>query len=294
MQRRTAGDFRPQVHFAEDDADADEDDAEPQDETLFDVLILPGFNSLPDFDISGSSYEGDDHLRLRSWLEELPRGRSRSERSLLEVQDVSLVQGGRVCVIRGNGSAEMGSAALDLDGFDTDWEDDLRRLQRSFEGRLNWSGVRLWELLPEGCQAFLGRMPIAVTPETQTRLVPRTIWTNPVLRRTSVARCVGCLCVDLEAREVYNRQRLRWIRGSMAGTLQSWRHRTERIHHFGFRRHSCGLGIYPNETWRGVFSQTERGCRGGNVGWEITFRAFIYAAIPSGFPHSVYPWSVRY
>ena len=43
-------------------------------------LSCRDFDSLPD--IPGSSYEGDDHLRLRSWLEDLPRGRSRSERSL--------------------------------------------------------------------------------------------------------------------------------------------------------------------------------------------------------------------
>ena len=276
-----------QVHFAEDDEDEESDD-EPADEIPLnpaDLGYLPDINSLPRYAVVGSTYEGEDFLRLRRWLSELPRGRCRSERSLLQLQDISLIQGGTINIIRGNGITEMGSANVDLDGLDVDWERDLNGLASTFRNRQNWSGVRLWELLPEGCQPLLGRMPIGVTPEIQTRSVPRSTWRPPILRRTSAGGCVGCLCVELEGREVYDRERHSWAQHSRSGTLQSWRHRQDRVHQFIFRRHSCALGIHPLEVWRGILSQTERGCRGGAVGWEVTFRAFIHAAIPSGFPH---------
>ena len=275
------------VRFAEDQnaANNDEDTSDDDFRTPATTDVLPDSSVLPQNEGGNVEYDGEDFRRLRAWLDTLPGGRTRSERSLLNLQDRTLLQGGSVGVLRGVGEAELGSAEVDLDGFDVDWESDLRSLEQRFARQDDWTGIRLWELIPEGCRGFLGRTPSTGVAEAGSRLIPRSIWRPPVLRRTSQTLCVGCLCVDLAERESYIRQVRRWSRGVTEGTLQSWRHKRERVNHFTFRCHTCGLSDNPTPLWRGLLSQTERGCSGQSEGWEASFRVFVSASIPSGFPH---------
>ena len=263
-------------------SDSEDDDVAPSTDLLPDEGVLPqGMGGDVEFD-------GEDLRRLRSWVEGLPRGRSRSERALLNLQDVSLLQGGTVCIIRGRGEVEMGSADIDMEGQDVSWESGLRSLERCFRNRNDWDSMRLWELVPEGCRGFVGGTPSVSITEAQTRFVPRSIWRPLRLSRTSRACCVGCFCFDLESRENFDRQVRQWSRGTQEGTLQSWRYKKEKVHQFVFRCHSCGLNEEPDELWRGMFPQNERGCVGRSVGWEVSFRVFIYAAILSRISLSVH------
>ena len=209
------------AQFAEDRDEDDDYFSSDNEEVSSSNDLLPNVNLLPRSEIGTVEFSGEDFLRLSVWLEGFPRGRALSERSLLSLQDNSQLQGGSVAMLRGDGIVEIGMAEVDLEGFDIDWEEDLVAIEEQFATQEDWSGVRLWELLPAGYRGFLGRAPVGVIPEAQTKLVPRTVWRPVALRTTPTSRCVGCLCVELEARATYEAMQHQWSKWAKEKKLQS-------------------------------------------------------------------------
>ena len=152
---------------------------------------------------------GEDFSRLREWVEGLPVSRAASEPALYPLQDISLVQGGRVGIVRGSGVGELGSAAVDEDGNRIDWSVEVGVVLDWARAQQSWADIELSELMPRGSQRLFGEEEIGdVTYQARIDLIPRSIWRPRRLTRTTRVRCAGCLCVDLESRSV-EEERLR-------------------------------------------------------------------------------------
>ena len=126
---------------------------------------------------------------------------------------MTLVQGGRVGIVRREGVGELGSAMVDLDGNRLDWESEVEVVEEWVSRQTSWSGIELSELIPLGSQHLLGDEEYEDNvARARTDLYPRAVWRSVRLSRTSRARYAGCLCADLESRSVEEK------------CLRSWTH----------------------------------------------------------------------
>ena len=215
-------------------------------------------------------------------MEELPRGRAASEPSLYPLQDVSLLQGGRVGVVRGAGVSELGSAAVNDDGNRIDWSGEVEEVVSWARTQTFWAGIELSDLMPRGSQRLFGEEEMGdVTNQARIDLIPRSIWRPVRLTRTSRMRCAGCLCVDLESRSVEEERLRTWTHSVRVRETQAWRRRHESVRQLVFRRHTCGYGRLPAGHWHGSLLTEQENVRGGTASWEARFRVLLTAAIPT-------------
>ena len=142
--RRYRAKFREDARFAEEGSDAEEDETS----LLSSSSWLPTLDCLPSSSSSEVFLAGDDYARLREWIAGLPQCRAASEPSLYPLQHVTLVQGGRVGIVRGEGVGELGSATVDLDGNRMNWESKIEVVEEWISRQTSWSGIELSELLP--------------------------------------------------------------------------------------------------------------------------------------------------
>ena len=178
------------------------------------------------------------------------QGRAASEPSLYPLQHVSLVQGGRVGIVRGEGVGELGSATVDLDGNWLDWESEVAVVEEWVSRQTGWSGIELSELLPLGSQHLVGDEESGDTiARARTDLLPRAVWRSVRLTRTSRARCAGCLCADLESWSVEDERLRSWTHSVRVHETQAWRRRHDSVRQLVFRRHTCGYGRLPAGHW---------------------------------------------
>ena len=276
--RRYRAKFREDAQFAEEGSDAEEDETS----LLPSCSWLPSLDCLPSSSSSEVFLAGDDYARLQEWIIGLPQGRAASEPSLYPLQHVTLVQGGRVGIVRGEGVGELGSATVDLDGYRMDWESEIEVVEEWIARQTSWKDIELSELLPLGSQHLLGDEESGEdAARARTDLFPRVVWRSVKLTRTSRARCAGCLCADLESRSVEDERLRSWTHSVRVHETQAWRRRHDSVRQLVFRRHTCGYGRLPAGHWHGIIIQDQDNIRGGTAGWEVRFRVLITAAIPT-------------
>ena len=276
--RRYRAKFREDAQCAEEGSDAEEDETSllPSSSWLLTLDCLPSSSS------SEVLLARDDYARLREWIAGLPQGHAASEPSLYPLQHVTLVQGGRVGIVRGEGVGELGSATVDLDGNRIDWESEVEVVEEWISRQTSWKDIELSELLPLGSQHLLGDEESGEdAARARTDLFPRVVWRSVKLTRTSRARCAGCLCADLESRSVEDARLRSWTHSVRVHETQAWRRRFDSVRQLVFRRHTCGYGRLPAGHWHGVMIQDQDNIRGGTAGWEVRFRVLITAAIPT-------------
>ena len=185
--RRMRAKFREDAQFVGEGSDAEEEDPSffPPAGWIPDVACLPQPEGENVF------LAGEDYSRLREWLLRLPRGRSPCEPSLYPLQDTSLLQGGTVGIIRGEGTAELGSATVDIDGNVMDWDAEVDEVLEWAREQNDWSNIELSDLLPMGCRRLLKEGEDGEVGQARIDLIPRAIWKPAQLTRTSSERCAG-------------------------------------------------------------------------------------------------------
>ena len=192
--------FREDAQFVGEGSDAEEEDP-----SFFPpVGWIPDLACLPRPEGENVFLAREDYSRLREWRLRLPRGRSPYELSLYPLlQDMSLLQGDTVGIIRGEGMAELGSATVDIDGNVIDWDAEVDEVLEWAREQNDWSDIELSDLLPMGCRRLLREGEDGEVAQARIDLIPRAIWKPAQLTRTSSERCAGCLCMDLESRAVH-------------------------------------------------------------------------------------------
>ena len=276
--RRYRAKFREDAQFADEGSDAEED--EPS--VLPPGSWVPSLADLPQSSSGEVLLAGEDFSRIREWVAGLPLGRAASEPSLYPLQHVSLVQGGRVGIVRGAGVSELGSAAVDDDGNRIDWPEEVEEVVNWARSQTSWAEIDLSDLMPRGSQRLFGEEEMGdVTHQARTDLIPRSIWRPVRLTRTTQMRCAGCLCVDLESRSVEEARLRTWTHSVRVRETQAWRRRHESVRQLVFRRHTCGYGRLPAGHWHGLLLSEQENVRGGTAGWEARFRVLLTAAIPT-------------
>ena len=224
----------------------------------------------------------DDYLSVFNWLRSWPRfGHSYHERAIRGAINPAAIDGGNTFYCSGRSAAEIGplrrNARREILNFDAEVEE----ISRNVEGRQDWRGTRLSDLLPRRFSCLFAVYDGDRVSRPGFGQSPRSVWRSEVLPRTSSMRCVGCLARDLTFRQREQGTITHYVNCVRQGDMRRWARMRSSTRTLVFRCHSCYYAELRPLVWHGIITANQANLSAGVAGWIATFRVYVTAYVPS-------------